>query len=123
MQQAEASARYALKKPSNFGLFFSQSINMAYYTIFSGSAKDQSDLFLTESGPDMLSKFWNMMDDNPYIKFFYKKILPSIKLKKVIYVPKLLQPLTIEDLVHDVVKANQDVNPNFLLNQRKYSPE
>ena len=60
------------------------------------------------------------MDQNPYIKYFYKKVLPSVKTKQVIYVPKLLEPLTIPDLAHKVIKIKDAVDSSFVIKQKKY---
>ena len=62
------------------------------------------------------------MDCNPYVKYFVKKAFPPITQKEVIYVPKLLQPLTISDLAQKVVKAQDDVAPYFLTRQKDYDP-
>ncbi len=125
MKIVEASCRTSLAKKSNFGTFFFTGLNMLYYTMFNSRAQHYGELFLVESDSYRLSKFWNMLDENPYVRFFFKKILPSVKIKQVIYVPKMLEPLTIADLANKVVKdrAGSKKDVRFLLKQYKYDPE
>jgi len=123
MQLAEASANTSLQKSGKFSSFVSMTFNMAYYSIFRSSAETQGEIFLTNSTAETLSKFWNIADHNPYIRFFFKKMIPKVDIKKVIYAPKLLQPLTIEDLAHDVLKTNNEVIPKYQLHLKDYSKE
>lgn len=64
-----------------------------------------------------------MLDNNPYIRWLYKTMLPPVKQKQVIFVPKLMEPVTPEDLARRVVKFRADVDPRFALRQKKYDPQ
>ena len=121
----QASCRTSFKKTSNFGTFLSTGFNAVYYSIFTTSAHHYGELFLVESDVGKLARFWNIMHQNPYVRYFYKKTLPAVKVKQVIYAPKMLESLKISDLAQKVVKERPGVEKpaKFLLKQREYDPE
>ncbi len=45
-----------------------------------------------------------------------------MKQKQVIFVPKLMEPLTVADLANKVVKFRPGADPRFVLHQKKYDP-
>ncbi len=58
---------------------------------------------------------WNMANANPYVKSLYKKSLLAVRSHWVIYVPKLLVPLTVEDLAAKrLSEAAGRILPRFL---------
>lgn len=123
MALAQAVCRQSLTKSSQFGTFMSSVWNGIYY-MFSSKTKQKGELFMAEINSTKLSKFWNMLDHNKYMRYWFKKLLPSVEVKQNIFVPKLLEPLTISDLANKIVKEKPGANKEaqFLLKQHKYDP-
>ena len=120
---AQASCRTALEKKGSFSEFFSIGMNFLYYKIFSGKSRDACERFLIEGTPEKFVKFWNLPENNSIVRFFFKTMLPSVKVKQIIYVPKLLEPLTFEDLENKRVKLIENVSTDFIQLKGKYDPE
>jgi hypothetical protein len=91
--------------------------------MFSSKARRVGEKFLVEGKTESFVKFWNLPDNNSCVRFFLKAVFPSVKVKQVIYAPKLLEPLTLEDLDNKVVRQKSNVSPAFVLLKGKYDPE
>eukprot|EP00826_Nyctotherus_ovalis_P037450 TRINITY_DN3412_c0_g2_i1.p6 TRINITY_DN3412_c0_g2~~TRINITY_DN3412_c0_g2_i1.p6 ORF type:complete len:124 (-),score=39.13 TRINITY_DN3412_c0_g2_i1:1101-1472(-) len=123
MVLAQAACKSSLKRTSSFGAFCSIGVNFLYYAMFRSKARDAGEKFLVEGRPEQFVKFWNLPDTNSCVRFFLKKILPSVKTKQVIYAPKLLEPLTLEDLSSKTVRQKSNTSPAFVLLKGSYDPE
>lgn len=110
----------------------------AYYALFKKKRKQQFNLFMSNPDVDSALKVYNLQD-TMFLQDAMKYILPQVKVHKVIYVPQLLEPLTIKFL-SSVLKnykkggrakeknfpiATRIVEPNFetFKEDEKYDPE
>jgi len=120
---AQAACKSSLNRTCHFGALCAIGVNFLYYMMFRSKARDAGEKFLVEGKAECFVKFWNLPDNNSCVKFLLKAVFPSVKVKQVIYVPKLLEPLTLEDLDNKVVRQKNDVSPEFALFKGKYDPE
>ena len=64
-----------------------------------------------------------MTERNRYLNYMYKRSLPPVRNHHIIYVPKMLHPLTVEDLANKRILKREDVEPEFFLRKKGYDPK
>ena len=119
----EVSTNNFTKYSSDLAVFTSLVTNCSYFTLFSRDVSRQAAYFLLKTSVGKLIKviihpdcrqMWNLPESNKYVRALYKLSLPTIATHQVIYVPKLLQPLTPDSLARKCLQRIERVDPTFL---------
>jgi hormone-sensitive lipase len=71
--------------------------NVAYYQVFKNKGKMQGELLLAKPEPAGATEFWNFLECK-YVKPLLMFTMTSAKVNRKIYIPKLLQPLTLDNI-------------------------
>jgi len=124
IQIIQASTKNPLQTQfGNLAVILQTGINAIYYSLFKSKAKEQGEQFLMDENSTLFCKLWNL-PKNPYVKFWYSKMLPQVELHQVIYVPKTLKELNTEDLRMHKFEKTISVSPHYLTkkpeNYREY---
>jgi len=99
--------------------------NVAYYQVFRKKGKMQGELLLAKPEASGATEFWNFLECK-YMKPLLMFTMTSAKVNKKIYIPKLLQPLTLDNIDAPLDLSTPPpsiINPKFINIKPKPIPE
>lgn len=100
-------------------------LNVAYYQVFRHKGQMQGELVLARPEPSGATEFWNFLESK-YMKPLLAFTMTSAKVSAKIYVPKILLPLTLDNIDSPLdlrVAAPLNVDPSFTIVKPKPIPD
>ena len=106
-------------------LAFTKSMgNMMLYSIFKDKGKVQAESYLKNPDIQSLKTIMNAPEGNKYLGPIRTLSATSVKTNIIFFVPKLLTPLTIQNLTEQIEEnIPLGIEPHYFIEKKLFDPE